>query len=262
LNPYGGVAFDGEGNLVVADSLNHRIQVFRYSDGTHLRSFGSNGAGAGQFNIPFGIAFDGAGHIIVSDYNNHRVQVLRYSDGAHVRTLGSQGSGNGQFSYAQGIAVDGEGNVAVFDNGNARVQVFRLSDGAYVRTIGSQGSGNGQFGVGYMGYGGVAFDSEGNLVVADSGNNRVQVLRYRDAHTSAPSVAKEREQVSSSVLLASRSMPPATLLSLSRTTIACKCFATATAPMFAPSAASAQATGGSTPLRRHRHRQRRAHGRG
>ena len=80
-----GVAFDGEGNLVVADGDNHRIQVFRYSDGTHLRSFGSSGAGKGQFITPWSIAFDGAGHIIVSEFYGHRVQVLRYSDGTHVR---------------------------------------------------------------------------------------------------------------------------------------------------------------------------------
>jgi sugar lactone lactonase YvrE len=174
--PYG-VAFDGEGNLVVADGNNNRIQVFRYSDGAHLRSFGSQGAGAGQFIQALGIAFDGAGHIIVSDHSGHRVQVLRYSDGAHVRTFGNHGSGNGQFANPNGIAVDGEGNVAVFDHGNARVQVFRLSDGAYVRTIGSKGSGNGQFAGGHCG---VAFDSEGNLVVADYGNHRVQVVRYSD----------------------------------------------------------------------------------
>jgi DNA-binding beta-propeller fold protein YncE len=175
--PYGGVAFDGEGNLVVCDGDNHRIQVFRCSDGTHLRSFGSRGAGNGQFYCPWGIAFDGAGHIVVSEDGGSRVQVLRYSDGAHVRTIGSRGSCNGQFSYPTAIAVDGEGNVAVFDGGNARVQVYRLSDGAHIRTIGSRGSGNGQF---FGGNGGVAFDSEGNLVVADCDNHRVQVLRYSD----------------------------------------------------------------------------------
>ena len=176
--PSGGVAFDGEGNLVVADGQNHRIQVFRYSDGTHLRNIGigSRGAGNGQFNIPWSIAFDGAGHIIVCENSGHRVQVLRYSDNANVRSFGSEGSGNRQFSKVTGIAVDGEGNVAVFDSGNARVQVFRLSDGAYMRTIGSRGSGNGQF----TASGGLAFDSEGNLVVADGGNHRVQVLRYSD----------------------------------------------------------------------------------
>jgi len=175
-SPYDGVAFDGERNLVVCDGGNHRIQVFRYSDGTHLRNIGigSRGAGSGQFNVPWSIAFDGAGHIIVCENSGHRVQVLRYSDGTHVRSFGSEGSGNGQFSCPTAIAVDGEGNVAVFDSGNARVQVFRLSDGAYMRTIGSRGSGNGQFAAS----GGLAFDSEGNLVVADEGNHRVQVLRY------------------------------------------------------------------------------------
>ena len=202
-SPYGGVAFDGEGNLVVCDGNNHRIQVFRYSDGAHLRSIGSQGAGNGQFDRPWSIAFDGAGHIIVSENRNHRVQVLRYSDGAHVRTIGrggsggKGGSGNGQFDHPSGIAVDGEGNIAVFDDNNGRVQVHRLSDGAYLRTIGSQGRGDGQFGdytfnIGSSGstswYSkrqfragpcGIAFDSDGNLVVADCLNHRVQVLSYR-----------------------------------------------------------------------------------
>jgi len=175
--PSGGVAFDDEGNLVVADGQNHRIQVFCYIDGAHLRTIGGRGKGKGQLNEPWGIAFDGAGHIIVSERDGHRVQVLRYSDGAHVITIGSRGSRNGQFIEPRGIAVDGEGNIAVFDHGNARVQVHRLSDGAYMRTIGSRGSGNGQFA---GGSGGVAFDSEGNLVVADCSNHRVQVLRYSD----------------------------------------------------------------------------------
>jgi len=179
-HPCGGVAFDGEGNLVVSDRDNHRIQVFRYIDGAHLRNIGSEGAGNGQFQDPWGIAFDGAGHIIVSENEGHRVQVLRYIDGAHIITFGSCGSGNGQFNYPTGIAVDGEGNIAVFDSGNARVQVHRLSDGAYIRTIGSWGRGNGQFGGGFGTCGGVAFDSEGNLVVADCDNHRVQVMRYSD----------------------------------------------------------------------------------
>jgi len=179
-HPCGGVAFDGEGNLVVSDNGNHRIQVFRYIDGTHLRTIGSEGAGIGQFNGPWGIAFDGAGHIIVVDGANHRVQVLRYSDGAHVCNFGSFGSGDGQFRYPCGIAVDGEGNIAVFDGGNARVQVHRLSDGAYIRSIGSWGDGNGQFASGSCVSCGVAFDSEGNLAVADCGNHRIQVLRYSD----------------------------------------------------------------------------------
>jgi tripartite motif-containing protein 71 len=126
LAPYGGVVFDGEGNLVVVDSCNHRIQVLRYSDGAYLRSFGSEGAGAGQFNRPRGIAFDGAGHIIVSENSGHRVQVLRYSDSAHVRTIVRYGSGNGQLiSPVGGIAIDSDGRVVVADSLNHRVQVLQ-----------------------------------------------------------------------------------------------------------------------------------------
>ena len=99
--------------------------MLRYSDGTHLRTIGSEGEGAGQFQSPTGVAFDAAGHIVVVEQWNHRVQVLRYSDGAHVRTIGSQGSGNGQFSYPYGgIAIDSDGRIVVADSDNHRVQVL------------------------------------------------------------------------------------------------------------------------------------------
>ncbi len=120
-----GVAFDSEGNLVVADCSNHRVQVLLYRDGAHVRTIGSQGAGAGQFQDPSGVAFDAAGHIVVVERMNHRVQVLRYSDGAHVRTIGSQGSGNGQFNDPLGgIAIDSDGHMVVADQGNHRVQVL------------------------------------------------------------------------------------------------------------------------------------------
>jgi hypothetical protein len=55
------------------------------------------------------------------------------------------------------------------------VQVLRYSDGAHVRTIGdgSRGSGNEQFS---SPRGGIAIDSDGRIVVADTFNHRVQVL--------------------------------------------------------------------------------------
>jgi hypothetical protein len=70
------MAWDHQGNVVVTDTNNDRLQVIRLSDGACLRTIGSRGSGAGQFNRPFGVAFDSAGHIIVADTLNHRVQVL------------------------------------------------------------------------------------------------------------------------------------------------------------------------------------------
>ena len=65
-DPSGGVAFDGDGNLVVSDYNNHRIQVLRYSDGVHLRTIGCIdewtrwGRQDGRFIQPWGVAFDGS----------------------------------------------------------------------------------------------------------------------------------------------------------------------------------------------------------
>ncbi len=67
---------DHEDNVVVADDNNRRVIVLRPSDGACLRTIGSEGSGAGQFNGPCGVAFDGAGYIIAADCWGHRVQVL------------------------------------------------------------------------------------------------------------------------------------------------------------------------------------------
>jgi hypothetical protein len=50
---------------------------------------------------------------------------------------------------------------------------LRYADGGHVRTIGSLGSGNGQFN---SPHGGIAIDSDGRMVVADTYNHLVQVL--------------------------------------------------------------------------------------
>ena len=120
------VALDHEGNVVVSDFGNHRIQVLRYSDGQHLRTIGQQGAGNGQFNDPYGAALDGGGHLVVAEHGNHRVQVLNYGDGSHVRTIGSEGSGDGQFlNPAGGVAIDCDGRIIVTGNYNHRVQVLQ-----------------------------------------------------------------------------------------------------------------------------------------
>jgi DNA-binding beta-propeller fold protein YncE len=173
--PYAGLAFDGEGNIVVSDGHNHRLQVFRYSDGAHMRTIGAAGAGNGQFSCPWGIAFDDSGNIVVSDRDNGRVQVLRYSDGSHVLSISPIPA---KRFCPTGIAVDSEGNIAVFDRNDSCVRVFRMRDGAHLRDIGQEGRHKGTFGV--HSFAGIAFDIDGNIVVADMGNNCVQVLRYSD----------------------------------------------------------------------------------
>ena len=59
-----GVAVDASGNVIVAETGNHRIQVFD-SSGDFLREWGSPGSGDGQFSV--GVAVDASGNVIVAD---------------------------------------------------------------------------------------------------------------------------------------------------------------------------------------------------
>ncbi len=69
-----GMGIDVLGNLYVADTGNHRIQVFD-ANGAFVRAFGSYGGGDGQFYYPLDVVVDLAGNIYVSDFGG-RIQVF------------------------------------------------------------------------------------------------------------------------------------------------------------------------------------------
>ena len=158
---------DLSGNVIVADTDNHRIQVFN-SNGVFLRKWGSQGSGDGQFIWPGGVAVDASGNVIVADSGNNRIQVFD-SSGVFLRKCGSQGSEDGQFNSPSGVTVDASGNVIVSDSGNRRIQVLN-SNGNFIMKFGAIGSDNGQF----SGPWGVAIDVSNNLYVADTYNHRIQ----------------------------------------------------------------------------------------
>ena len=104
-----GLAVDGEGNLVVADCSNSRIQKFT-ADGHFLKAVGSEGSGTLQFDCPCGIAYSASNNkVYVADVWNHRVQVLN-SDLTFFKQFGREGSGKGQFTHPCGVAIDSTGS--------------------------------------------------------------------------------------------------------------------------------------------------------
>lgn len=60
-----GIAIDSQGNYVIADKYNHRIQVFT-PEGLFLRSFGEKGSEYGQFRLPSDLAIDYDGKLPTS----------------------------------------------------------------------------------------------------------------------------------------------------------------------------------------------------
>ena len=93
-----------------------------------VRTFGSQGSGAGQLSYPCGIAVSPDGQVYVSDYSNGRVQVFT-ADGTYVRAFGQ-----GQLIGPRGITFTTQGNVVVASSGNRCVSIFNL-EGQLVHTL-------------------------------------------------------------------------------------------------------------------------------
>lgn len=173
-----GVAVDGAGNVLVADTNNNRIQKFTPT-GTFLSKWGGYGTANGKFYSPWDLAVDGAGNVYIVDSSNNRVQKFT-SAGTFVTAWGTSGTGNSQFDAPRGIAVDTQGNVYVTDRNNHRVQKFN-SAGTFVTKWGTLGDGNGQL----ERPGECAVDGAGNVYVADQYNHRIQKFTSTGAFVTA-----------------------------------------------------------------------------
>jgi DNA-binding beta-propeller fold protein YncE len=119
-----GLALGPRQEIVVADSCNHRLQIFA-RDGRLLRSIGRAGTGPGEFSYPYKVAVAPSGDIIVAEFGNHRVQRLTW-DGKPLAQWGRVGRGPGCLAQPWGVAVDSRGRVYIADTENHRIQRVRL----------------------------------------------------------------------------------------------------------------------------------------
>ena len=133
-----------------------------------LRSWGIQGAGEGEFEMPSGIAIDSQGNIYMTDTDNHRIQKFD-SNGNFLLQWGSQGIENGQFNSPQGIAIDFNDNIYIADTLNHRIQKFD-KNGNFLSAWGSEGTADGEFSEPR----GMTVDVMDAIYVADTNNNRVQ----------------------------------------------------------------------------------------
>ena len=118
------LAIDSQDRLWVADSCNHRIQVFEiiYSETPQLvQVFGEQGSKAGQLQYPYGITFAPDGTVWIVEYGNQRVQQFSLQ-GESMRIWGSPGHAPGQLYQPWGLVFDSRGRLHVLDSNNHRVQ--------------------------------------------------------------------------------------------------------------------------------------------
>ena len=69
------LSVDKAGHLLVCDSSNHRVQVFKLT-GEFITKFGAYGTEKGKLNTPISTALLSDGRVIVTELGNHRVQVF------------------------------------------------------------------------------------------------------------------------------------------------------------------------------------------
>jgi sugar lactone lactonase YvrE len=166
-----GLAFDTTRNVLwVVDTAGHRLVGFD-DHGREVSRFGARGTGPGQFNYPVAVAVDSTGRLFVTDSMNFRVQVLE-SDGRFVRAFGMPGNGPGNFDKPKGIALDSDGHVYVVEGLHDVIHVYD-GEGRLLTVVGGTGIGEGELTL----PAGIHIDGD-RILIADSANHRVQVLRY------------------------------------------------------------------------------------
>jgi len=95
--------------LFVVDSKRHSILVYNVTKNWQfVRTLGSAGAGAEQFNVPNGLDVHN-GKLLICDRYNHRIQFIDIStDIWHFdAAFGSEGKARGQFKYPCDLAIAG-----------------------------------------------------------------------------------------------------------------------------------------------------------
>lgn len=171
-----------------------RAQIYNWTTIAGNAGWGSaDGTNSdGQFWAPYGIAADQGGNLYVTDYRGNTVRKITPA-GTNwvVSTLaglfGNQGSADGTNSTARfynpvGSAVNSQGNIFVADCDNYTIRMLRPVGTNWVvatiagkaRVYGSVDGTNTSAGFGFV-YGVVA-DNNGNVYVADGGNNSIRKL--------------------------------------------------------------------------------------
>ena len=189
-----GVWLDGQDNLLIADTGNHRIRKVDRQGflstvaGSGVPGFSGDGGSAleASLNGPTAVFVD-RGQLYIADSLNHRIRQV--DSGRIISTVVGPGSTetlNAGFSFTtggvllspQGLWVDNDGRLLIADTGSHRIRRFDPRQGT-ISTVAGTGVG------GFSGDGvaletnlnrpaGVAVDGAGNLWIGDTGNNRVR----------------------------------------------------------------------------------------
>jgi DNA-binding beta-propeller fold protein YncE len=181
-----GLALDAVGNLLIADSANHCLRRLGL-DGSVITLAGQPGQpgmDAAHLDSPTALVVAPDGTIFVADSGNHVIR--RVVPGGRISTfagkVGEPGAVNGtggeaRFHSPLGLALARDGSLVVADAGNHAIR--RIAADTTVSTLagdlGVWGTDDGPAAAArFNGPVGLAFDTAGNLLIADSANHTLR----------------------------------------------------------------------------------------
>lgn len=190
------IAADAQGNIYIVDNENHRVHKMDASGVITTIAGGSGSGFAGDggpaidavLNSPRAVVVDAAGNVYIADGSNNRVR--RIDTAGVITTFAGTGAngyyGDGglatdaQLTSPAGLAIDATGDIYISDTGNHCVR--RVDAAGVIETV--AGTGLGGYGGDYMAATvaqiyypvGLAFDTAGNLYIADGENHRIRMV--------------------------------------------------------------------------------------
>ncbi len=194
FNHPAGLAIDGQGRYVVADSLGNRIRLVdpKSWQVTTIAGSGTSGyvdgaASSAGFSSPRAVAIDSAGAIYVFDASNVRVRKIAAGVVSTVAGTGKVGKQDGAASSATfGVAIwqmafGADGSLYLADSANHSIR--KLAGDQVTTVVGaSAGFADGPLAVARLsGPTGLAANPAGELFVGDTGNYRLRHLFLGDS---------------------------------------------------------------------------------
>jgi len=195
LNNPAQIALGIDGNLYIADTRNHRIRLIVLETGiistvagNGSNSFSGDGgqATSAGLSFPMGLCIDSLGNLYIGDTFNHRVRKVD----PNTNVINSvAGNGSAGFSGDDGSAVSASlfhpsglfsvnsNNLYIVDNGNHRIRNLNISSSTISTVIGGSVLDSlPPTSASLMYPTSITFDSEGNLLLTDDGNNRLRKI--------------------------------------------------------------------------------------
>ncbi|KAA6457574.1 hypothetical protein DYQ86_22370 [Acidobacteria bacterium AB60] len=197
-----GIAFDGQGNLYIADqneavvwkvsAATGNISVAAGIPGVHAYVLPAGPAASTALGFPQQLAVDKAGNLYISDSNFEAVlkvdastgMMAVFAGGVPPGTLGDGGPATQASIYPNSLGFDKAGDLYIADGNNGRIRKVSLATGIITTVAGGGLNGLGDGGPATsatLSYpGSVVFDSKGNLYIGEQNGGRVRVV---DAQT-------------------------------------------------------------------------------